>query len=156
MPDEVRQWPHHVVLLNHAPRCAGTQSRRVGLQDLDTLEKELADTERCDADTRPLPSLSEPQKRSLARDLDQLLPVGEGGNMDPAHLEEDVIGVTNADCPVLPAMQQRNALTVLLDDVTLAPPIDRKQQIMPGDAAADEDSWSACARPDMRESIRLD
>lgn len=76
--------------------------------------------------------------------------------MDPAHLEEDVVGRTNADFPVLPAMQQRNALTVLLDDVTPAPLIDRKQQIMPGDAAADEDSWSACARPDMRESIRLD
>ncbi|MEL7139095.1 MAG: hypothetical protein AAFP67_08600 [Pseudomonadota bacterium] len=127
MPDEIRQWPHHVVLLNHAPRCAGTQSRRVGLQDLDTLEKELADTERCDANTRPLPSLSEPRKRSLARDLDQLLPSGEEGNMDPAHLEEDVVGGTNADCPVLPAMQRRNALTVLLDDVKPAPLIDRKQ-----------------------------
>lgn len=76
--------------------------------------------------------------------------------MDPAHLEEDFIGGTNADYPVLPAMQQRNALTVLLDDVTAAPPIDRKQYMMPGDAAADEDSWSACARPAMRESIRLD
>ncbi|MEO0429565.1 MAG: hypothetical protein AAF160_19225 [Pseudomonadota bacterium] len=145
-----------MVLLNHAPRCAGTQSGRVGLQNLDTLEKELADTKRCDADTRPLPSLSEPQKRRLARDLDQPLPVGEEGNMDLAHLEEDVVVGTNADCTFLPAMQQRSAQTVLLDDVTPASPIDRQHQSTPGDAAADEDSWSACARPDRRESILSD